>query len=79
MATCGGDFHSPKKITTRGLAFLDLIPGKDNIGLMKAVDKFEYRRGYKFSDLPLPGWIRQAIITVHRRTRAARIPLFPST
>ena len=47
-----------KKYTNRGLQFLDLI--KKNIGLMKAVDKFEYRRGYKFSTYAT-WWIRQAI------------------
>ena len=47
-----------KKYTNRGLQFLDLIQG--NIGLMKAVDKFEYRRGYKFSTYAT-WWIRQAI------------------
>jgi RNA polymerase primary sigma factor len=48
-----------KKYTNRGLQFLDLIQ-EGNIGLMKAVDKFEYRRGYKFSTYAT-GWIRQAI------------------
>ena len=47
-----------KKYTNRGLQFLDLI--QENIGLMKAVDKFEYRRGYKFSTYAT-WWIRQAI------------------
>ena len=47
-----------KKYTNRGLQFLDLIQ-EGNIGLMKAVDKFEYRRGYKFSHMLR--WIRQAI------------------
>jgi RNA polymerase primary sigma factor len=47
-----------KKYTNRGLQFLDLIQ-KGNIGLMKAVDKFEYRRGYKFATYAW--WIRQAI------------------
>ena len=48
-----------KKYTNRGLQFLDLIQ-EGNIGLMKAVDKFEYRRGYKFSTY-VTWWIRQAI------------------
>ena len=48
-----------KKHTNRGLQFLDLIQ-EGNIGLMKAVDKFEYRRGYKFSTYAT-WWIRQAI------------------
>ena len=48
-----------KKYTNRGLQFLDLIQ-EGNIGLMKAVDKFEYRRGYKFSTY-VDWWIRQAI------------------
>ncbi len=61
-----GDFHR-QKYTNRGLQFLDLIQ-EGNIGLMKAVDKFEYRRGYKFSTYAT-WWIRQQLLA-HRRPSA---------
>ena len=63
-----------KKYTNRGLQFLDLIQ-EGNIGLMKAVDKFEYRRGYKFSTYST-WWIRQAITrSIAHQSRTIRIPV----
>src|SRR5438046_4113032 len=63
-----------KKNTNRGLQFLDLIQ-EGNIGLMKAVDKFEYRRGYKFSTYAT-WWIRQAITrSIADQARTIRIPV----
>jgi RNA polymerase primary sigma factor len=63
-----------KKYTNRGLQFLDLIQ-EGNIGLMKAVDKFEYRRGYKFATYAT-WWIRQAISrSIADQARTIRIPV----
>src|SRR5690606_36875100 len=63
-----------KKYTNRGLQFIDLIQ-EGNIGLMKAVDKFEYRRGYKFSTYAT-WWIRQAITrSIADQARTIRIPV----
>ena len=63
-----------KKSTNRGLQFLDLIQ-EGNIGLMKAVDKFEYRRGYKFATYAT-WWIRQAVTrSLSDQSRTIRVPV----
>jgi RNA polymerase primary sigma factor len=63
-----------KKYANRGLQFLDLIQ-EGNIGLMKAVDKFEYRRGYKFATYAT-WWIRQAVSrSLHDQARTIRVPV----
>src|SRR5262249_14453494 len=63
-----------KKYTNRGLQFLDLIQ-EGNIGLMKAVDKFEYRRGYKFATYAT-WWIRQAVSrSLSDQSRTIRVPV----
>ena len=73
-ATCGWWCRSPRSTATAGLSFLDLIQ-EGNTGLMRAVDKYEYRRGYKFSTYAT-WWIRQAITrAIADQARTIRIPV----
>ena len=73
-ATCGWWSPSPRSTAIAGLSFLDLIQ-EGNTGLMRAVDKYEYRRGYKFSTYAT-WWIRQAITrAIADQARTIRIPV----
>ena len=62
-----------KKYTNRGLSFLDLIQ-EGNMGLMKAVEKFEYRRGYKFSPMPPGGFARPSPAPLRTRPAPSAFP-----